>query len=401
MQTILQSLLGIAVFLLLAVLFSKDRGRICWRSVAKGVACQFVIAFTFLGFDPAAKLLGYVTSVAKLLQVATQSATSFVLGYVGGGEAPFETLPGSSTFIFAFQVLPVILVLGALSALLWHWRVLGYIVAVGAWIVRKVLGVSEPVGFASVANAFLGMIEAPLLIKPYLKNMATNELFMVMCVGLSTIAGGTAVVIGSIFSNEPTVFSNVITATLMNVPGALVFSSMLFPACLDREATGSGPSRVEISSPYKSSMEAIVFGTADGVKIFVNVVSLLIVFLALVALIDSFLSVLVAGLSLSTIFSYILAPLAWLIGIRWEEAFAASEILSLKVAVNEIVAYMKLSEQFDQLTTHAQQVLTFALCGFGNFGSVAIMIGGLSAMAPERKAEIISLGTVGPIWWPS
>lgn len=385
----LQAIIGLAVFLLVAFAFSRDRGRIRWNRVAIAVVGQGLTAALFLHVSQARQLLVFVTFVAKGLEKATQKSTEFVFGYVGSGPLPFDVVPGSSTFIFAFQVLPVIMIIGALSALLWHWRVLGLVVSVGAWFARKTLGVSGPVGFASVANAFLGMIEAPLLIKPYLSRMASHELFMVMAVGMSTIAGGTAVIISSIVSVDPLAFGNVVTATLMNVPGAIAFSLILFPPPASSEVAHAP---VSIQSPYRSSMDALVTGTADGVKIFVNVVSLLIVFIALVALLDNFLGWVHPTISITKGFGYLLSPVTWLLGIDAGEAFRSAEILGTKVAVNELVAYTFLADNFGTLSAHTHLVLTFALCGFGNFGSLAIMIGGFSAMAPERRDEIISFG---------
>ena len=266
---------------------------------------------------------------------------------------------------------------------------MGRIVAVGAWLARKTLGVSSPVGFAAVANAFLGMIEAPLLIKPYLSRISSTELFIVMAVGMSTIAGGTAVIINGILGSDTAAFANVVTATLMNVPGAIALSMILFPVVNGETSMSES---VSIASPYRSTMDALVTGTADGVKIFVNVVSLLIVFITLVALIDGSLGLLPGEWTLAKIMGYLLAPIAWLIGIPFAEMLEAAAILGTKVAVNELVAYTTLADSYGQFSDRTHYILTFALCGFGNFGSLAIMIGGISAMAPGRRDEIIRYG---------
>ena len=389
MMQLFQAILGMGIVVLAAVLLSRDRRRIPWRAVGIAFTGQATLGAVFLHLEWARHFLGVVTNLARLLEQSTLKATAFVLGYVGGGELPFEPLPGSSSFVFAFQVLPVILVVGAISALLLHWRVLGPVVSAGAWVLRKTIGVNSPVGFAAVANAFLGMIEAPLLIKPYLARLTPNELFTVMATGMSTIAGGTAIVISAIVANDPSIFGNVITATLMNVPGAIGVAMILFPP--EPQARGAATD-VRIESPYRSSMEALVTGTADGVKIFVNVASLLIVFIALVAMIDALLGLAHDDLSLTKIMGVIFAPVVWLLGIGPEEALAAGEILGAKVAVNELVAYTALANSLGELSAHAHRVLTFALCGFGNFGSVAILIGGLSAMAPGRFKEIVGFG---------
>ncbi|MGB5630369.1 MAG: nucleoside transporter C-terminal domain-containing protein [Woeseiaceae bacterium] len=384
-----QAFIGIAILVAIGFAASRNRTHIPWRFVGIAILGQALTGAFFLHAEWARQFLGGVTSFANVLEKATHKATSFVFGYVGSTDLPFEVIPGSSTFIFAFQVLPVIMVIGALSALLWHWRVLGLVVSAGAWFARKTLGVSPPVGFSAVANAFLGMIESPLLIKPYLSKLATHELFMVMSVGMSTVAGGTAVIIAGIVSKDPEAFGNVITATLMNVPGAIAFSLLILPP---KEESQLATESVAIESHYRSSMDALVTGTADGVKIFVNVISLLIVFITLVALIDLTLSSFVPDLSLARIMGYVLAPVTWLLGIEASEMFKAAEILGTKVAVNELVAYTYLADSYGTLSAHTHFVLTFALCGFGNFGSLAIMIGGISAMAPERREEIVRYG---------
>ncbi len=385
----MQAALGIGLVLALATLLSRSRREISWKVVGIALAGQAATGALFLHVDWAKQFLVGVTVFAKSIEAATQKATAFVFGYVGNAELPFEQIEGTSTFIFAFQVLPVIMVIGAISAMLWHWRVLGSIVAIGAWLARKTLGVSSPVGFAAVANAFLGMIEAPLLIKPYLSRISSSELFAVMAVGMSTIAGGTAVIISGIMHTDPAAFANLVTATLMNVPGALALSLMLFPA-INSETRSDEV--VSIETPYRSTMDALVTGTADGVKIFVNVVSLLIVFVTLVALLDGLLGLLPGEPSLAKLLGYALAPVAWLMGITQTELLDAASILGTKVAVNELVAYSALAESYGHLSERTHFILTFALCGFGNLGSLAIMIGGVSAMAPERRDEIIRFG---------
>jgi CNT family concentrative nucleoside transporter len=385
----MQAVLGIGVVLAVATLLSHARREISWKVVAVALGGQAATGALFLHVDWAKQFLVYVTVFAKAIEAATGKATAFVFGYVGNAELPFEQIPGTSTFIFAFQVLPVIMVIGAISAMLWHWRVLGSVVAAGAWLARKTLGVSSPVGFAAVANAFLGMIESPLLIKPYLSRISSSELFAVMAVGMSTIAGGTAVIVSGIMDTDPSAFANLVTATLMNVPGSLALALMLFPAI--NGATRSAET-VSIETPYRSTMDALVAGTADGVKIFVNVVSLLIVFVTLVALVDGLLGLLPGDWSLAGILGYLLAPVAWLMGVAQGEWLDAGSILGTKVAVNELVAYSALAEHYGQFTERTHFILTFALCGFGNFGSLAIMIGGVSAMAPERRDEIIRFG---------
>lgn len=376
--------MGILVFAGLAFVCSRSRQSVGWRFVGLAIAAQFAVAALFLHVGVAKTLLSGLTRVAKLLEDSTKQATSFVFGYVGGAELPFEVGVGASTFVFAFQILPIIIVVGALSALLWHWRVLNALITPVAWIVRRTLGVSGPVGFVAVANAFLSMLEGPMLIKPYLSGLKEHELFAVMTVGLSTVAGGTLIVISSILSVDDGAFGHVVTATLMNVLGAIAVSRLMFPG-----DSADSAHRVVVTTPYRSSMDALVAGTADGGKVFLNVVALLIVFMSLMAMINSGLGLLWSGLSLQQVLAWPAAPFVWLMGMPSDEVLQAGAILGTKVAINEIVAYSLLAEGYSSLSPSTAFTLTFALCGFGNIGSLAILIGGLTAMAPDRRAEIL------------
>ena len=384
MHPVLQAVMGVLVFAALAFACSRSRQVVRWRFVGLAVATQFAVAALFLHVGVAKALLSGLTQVAKLLEDSTRQATSFVFGYVGGAEAPFEIGAGASTFVFAFQVLPIIIVVGALSALLWHWRVLNAVIAPVAWIVRRTLGVSGPVGFVAVANAFLSMLEGPMLIKPYLSRLKEHELFAVMTVGLSTVAGGTLIVISSILAVDEQAFGHVVTATLMNVFGAIAVSHLMFPG-----DSADPADRVVVTTPHRSSMDALVAGTADGGRVFLNVVALLIVFMSLMALINSGLGLLHSGLSLEQVLAWPAAPFVWLMGMPLEEVLHAGGILGTKVAINEIVAYSLLAESYSSLSAPTAFTLTFALCGFGNIGSLGILIGGLTAMAPERRADIL------------
>lgn len=386
MNPVFQAILGVAVFLGCAVLTSRHRGGIRWRRAAIALVAQFLIAAVFLHSAAAKSVLSGVTKLAKILESSTREGTRFVFGYLGGGELPFAISADSTTFIFAFQVLPIIIVVGALSALLWHWRILKVLVKPVAWVVQRGLGVSSPVGFVAVSNIFLSMIEAPMLIKPYLEKLTVAELFALMTVGLSTVAGGTLIVISAILSADELAFGHVVTATLMNVPGAIAMAHCIFPwGAESRQPTDT----VNVQTPYRSSMDALLTGTADGGRVFLNVVALLIVFISLMAMLNACLGLLVPGLTLVDLLAWPAAPFVWLMGIPMDELLAAGGILGTKIAVNELVAYTLLAESFATLTYPTGFTLSFALCGFGNIGSLAILIGGLTAMAPERRDDIL------------
>ena len=390
MTLTLQALLGIAVFVGLAALVSEDRRAIPWRIVAIGLLVQLFLAVLFLYAPPVKMIFIGIAQGVILIQQATLEGTKFVFGYLGGGPLPFVATGPGSAFVFAIQSLPVILMVGALSALLWHWRILRYLVQGASWLVERTFKVGGAVGVSSAANIFMGMVEAPLLVKPYIAGMSRSELFAVMAGGLSTIAGSTMIVIGGIIGDYiPNAFSHLLVASVINAPGAIMLAKVMVPG--DPVHGGS----VELKSDYRSSLDAITRGTADAVLLLANVVAMLIVFVALISLLDLIVLKLTGSQSftLQSLLGVVMAPVAWLMGIPWEEAGLAGQLLGTKVVVNELIAYSKLVTLPEgTISQHTSFVLTYALCSFSNFASLAIMIGGLSAMAPARTSEIVSLG---------
>ncbi len=386
----LQGLLGIIAFLVLAWAVSSDRKNIPWQTIAVGLLLQVTLAVLFLYFPPIKKLFSGLASGVQLLQNASLEGTSFVFGYLGGGELPFKPDGPGSAFVFGIQSLPVILMIGALSALFWHWRILMVLVRAAAWCVNKTLNVSGAVGVSSAANIFMGMVEAPLLVKPYIPKLSKSELFAVMAGGLSTIAGSTMIVIGSIIDGAvPNAFGHLLAGSVINAPAAIMFAKIMQPGPQTFEA------KVELESEYSSSLDAVTRGTSDAVKLLANVIGMLIVFVALIALIDNILSALhpTGNLTLAGILGPLLSPVAWLMGIPWSEATDVGSLLGLKVVASELLAYIELVNiQGETLSAHSYLIMTYALCSFSNFASLAIMIGGLTAMAPERTKDIVSLG---------
>jgi len=302
---------------------------------------------------------------------------------------PFQSQHGVSTFILAFHVLPVIILVGAFSAVLWHWGILGVVVKSGGAVLRRCLGVPEAVSVVAFSNSFLSMVEAPLLIKPYLLSLSNSELFAIMVVGMATVAGGSAVVIQSILVDAPNTFAHVMVASLMNVPGALVVAGCLIPETSVRQAQLP---RVQISSSFNSTMDALITGAMEGVRILVSVVAILIVFIAIVALINSGLALLSDKLSLQALLGYLFVPIVWLLGIPEPDLLHAGYVLGTKVVLNELVAYSSMADMLSQFSPYTVFVMTFALCGFGNIGSLAILTGGLTAMVPERRQDVASMG---------
>ncbi len=388
----MRGLLGIAALLAIAFALSEARREIKWRVVLGGVLLQVAIAALFLKVPPAVSLLVALDHAVNALQTATEAGTSLVFGFLGGAPLPFaETTPGAS-YTLAFRALPIVLVVSALAALLVHWGVLQKIVGALAWVLRRTLGIGGAVGLAAAAHIFVGMIEAPLLIKPYLKGMSRGELFAVMSCGMAGIAGTMMVIYGAILgSTIPASFSYILIAAVLSTPGALAVSAMMIPyAAVPDEAAA-----IEASADG-SAMEAIVHGTLEGITLIAAIIAMLIVLIAFVTLVNDVIGLVpLAGapLSLQRIFAFGFRPLVWLIGIPWDQSTAAANLMGTKTVLNEFVAYLDLAHlPAGALDAHAKIVMTFALCGFANFGSLGILLGGMTAMAPERRADIVALG---------
>jgi CNT family concentrative nucleoside transporter len=387
----LQSLLGILVLLGLAWALSENRRSFPLRTVLAGLALQVALALLLLKLPAARAALFSLNVIVNALGAATKAGTSFVFGYIGGAPPPFSVSNGSALTNFAFQVLPLVIVISALAALLWHWRILPIVVNAFAWALRKIMGVGGAIGLGAAATIVLGMIEAPLLIRPYLARLTRSELFMLFSVGLATVAGTVFVLYATIL--EPVVpgaLGHILVASVLSLPGALMIGRIMIP--------GDSPTRAEAAPGfhYRSSMDAVARGTEDGLKLWLGIVAMLLVIVALVALVDIILAPLphIAGapLSLERIFGWLFAPVVWLYGIPWNEAATAGSLLGQKTALNEFVAYLKLASLPNgALDPRARLIMVYAMCGFANFGSVGIMIAGVSSLAPERRDEIVPL----------
>ena len=378
----------------LAWAVSENRRAISVRVVASAMTLQIVLAVLLLRVPPITVALSWLNKAVEALRQATLAGTSFVFGYLGGGSAPFEPTAPQNVFILATQGLPLILIVSALSALLFYWRILPKIVQGFAWLLERTIGLGGAVGVASAANVFIGMIEAPLLIRPYLRDMTRASLFLVMTVGMATIAGNMFVLYATVLSPVLTdAAGTLMVASVISAPASVAIAALMVPG----DYTGDA---VELRGPDQdatSAAEAIVNGTLNGVWVVVAVAVLLIVAIALVDLTNQVLGLLpeVGGLrlSLQRMLGWLLAPVAWLIGIPWAEAGLAGELMGTKIALNELVAYLSMAElPQGALSPRSDKILTYALCGFANLGSLGILLGGLATMVPERRAEIVALG---------
>jgi CNT family concentrative nucleoside transporter len=391
-----QGLLGIMAIVALCWALSERRRAIPWRPVLIGLALQPVLALILLKTPGAPTVFVWLNQAVLALQEATRAGTSFVFGYVGGGVLPFEEPFPGAAFVLAFQALPLILVVSALSSVLFYWRVLPMIVGGFAWGLRRAMGVGGAVGLSSAANVFVGMVEAPLFVRPYVAAMTRSELFMMMTVGMATIAGTVMVIYAGFLQGIlETPLAHILIASIISAPVALALALMLVPGEADETPTEA---RLTLPPPEaRNTMEAILIGTRDGITLLINVTAMLLVMVALVSLVNQALGLLpaVAGetLTLERMLGWVMAPVVWLIGIPWEEAAAAGSLMGIKTILNELLAYAGMAGlPEDALSPRSELIMTYALCGFANFGSLGIMLGGLTAMAPERRADIVALG---------
>jgi CNT family concentrative nucleoside transporter len=388
----LQSAAGLLALCLLAWVLGGCRRGVTWRVVTAGLALQIALAALLLHVPAMRAVFAVFGDGVNALANATKQGTSLVFGYLGGAPLPFdEKMPGSS-FILFFQALPLVLVVGALSALLYHWRVLPVIVSGLGRVLTRAFGLGGATGFSVAANVFVGMVEAPLLIRPWLARLTTSELFVVMTAGLATISGNMLVVYALFISPVvPDAAGQLLTASLVSAPAAVLAALLMMPP---RPGDESVVAREDASAPpiYDSAMEAIVRGTLDGLQLLLGIMAMLIVFVALVALVNAALEPL-AGVTLQRIVAWVFWPLALAMGVPIEQALTVASSLGTKVVVNEFVSYLELGLSGGLgLDARSRLILTYALCGFTNFGSVGIMLGGMVSMCPERRADIVKLG---------
>ncbi len=379
----MQSFLGIAGLLLIAWIASENRKAIPWRAIAAGLVLQLALAILLLKLPFAKNAFLALNDVLTSLEKATLAGTALVFGYLGGGATPFVVTDANANFVLAFRALPIVLVMSALSALLFYWGVLQHLVRAISWLLERAMGVGGVVGLSTAANVFVGMVEAPLFVRPWLARVSRGELFAIMAGGMASIAGTVLFLYASILGRVlPDAVAHLLIASIVSAPAALVVSFLMVPPA--GEATGGN---LGLKSDASSSMDALTRGTLEGAQLLVNIVAMLIVFVALVTLVN----LAIAPYSLQGILGWALAPLAWLAGIPWAEAQAAGSLLGTKTVLNELVAYLELAGM-TALSERSRLLMTYALCGFANFGSLGIMIGGMSTMCPERRGEIVSLG---------
>ncbi|MGE0622666.1 MAG: NupC/NupG family nucleoside CNT transporter [Pseudomonadales bacterium] len=387
----MQAILGIVVMVGFAWLVSEHRLAVRWRTVVVGLAIQFALALVLLRVPAVSQTLLLLNEVVHGIERATTTGAGFVFGFLGGGPPPFEVTAEGALYLFAFRVLPQILVFSVLVALLWYWRILPLIIHGFGLILRRAMDLGGAVGTAAASSVFLGMVETPLVIRAYLAGLSRSELFTLMTCGMSTVAGSIMVLYASVLGNvTPGALGHILVASVINVIGAVFVSRVMIPETISADAE-TAPEGLR----YSSHMDAITRGTVDGLRLAVNVGAMVLVLVSLVALVNQMLSVVVVAdspVTLQRIMGWAFSPVAWLIGIPWLEAQSAGALLGTKLILNELVAYLELAALPEgTLSARTSLIMTYALCGFANFGSLGIMLGGLNTLVPERREELLAV----------
>lgn len=391
----LQSALGVVVLVAFAWSISERRRAVSWRRVLVGLALTYALALLLLKVPQIKAGFAAVSGAVDAVAAASRAGTAFLFGYVGGGPLPFELKVPGADFVLAFQALPIVLVMSVLTTLLFHWRILPPIVRGFARALERTLGVGGAVGLSTAANIFLGMVEAPLFIRPYLARLTRGELFMVMTGGMAGIAGTVFVVYATILRDViPDVAGHLLIASVLGAPAAILIGHLMVP---DEGSTETEAAFAETGPVAKNTMDAIVKGTSIGLELLLNICAMLIVLVALVHLANAILGLLPpisgAPVTLQRLLGIVMAPVCWLMGIPWREATTAGALMGVKTILNEFVAYIELSHlPAQELGERSRLIMLYALCGFANFGSLGIMIGGLATMAPERRDEVVAMG---------
>jgi concentrative nucleoside transporter, CNT family len=397
----LQSAFGIFALLAMAWAFGENRRAVSLRQAAIGLGVTFLTALALIKLPLVAHAFGAINDAVGAISAASRAGTSFVFGYLGGGTLPFDLKAPGADFILAFQALPVVLIMSVLTTLLFYWRILPPVVRGMAWLLERTLGVGGAVGLSTAANIFLGMVEAPLFIRPYLAQLTRSELFLVMTGGMAGIAGTVLVLYATLLAPLiPDAAAHFVIASVLGAPAAILVSLIMVPETGGRRTGGALEDPRVAGDPdmhASSTMDAIVKGTTAGLELLLNIIAMLIVLIALVHLANAILGLLPdAGgkaISLQRLLGYAMAPVCWLMGLPWPQAITAGSLMGVKTVLNELIAYVDLSKlDPDALDPRSRLIMLYAMCGFANFGSLGIMIGGLGTMAPDRRDEINSLG---------
>jgi CNT family concentrative nucleoside transporter len=396
----LQSAFGVLALLAIAWAISENRRAVSFRQAATGLVVTLSTAVVLIKLPGVAHVFGAINDAVSSVAAASRAGTAFVFGYLGGGALPFDLKSPGADFILAFQALPIVLVMSVLTTLLFYWRILPPVVRGMAFVLERTLGIGGAVGLSTAANIFLGMVEAPLFIRPYLGQLTRSELFLVMTGGMAGIAGTVLVLYATLLA--PLIAGaagHFVIASVLGAPAAILISLIMVPETSNVK-TGEQTIDPRLADDpdihAASTMDAIVKGTTAGLELLLNIIAMLIVLVALVHLANAILTLLPemgGAITLQRLLGYVMAPVCWLMGLPWAQAVPAGSLMGTKTALNELIAYVDFSKLgTDVLDPRSRLIMLYAMCGFANFGSLGIMVGGLGTMAPERRAEINSLG---------
>ena len=389
----IQGLIGIVVFLAIAWILSEKRSSVKLSTVLTGLLVQFAVAGILLYVPFFKTFFLFLNNVVLALDSATRAGSSFVFGYLGGGPPPFMLQDAGASFILAFQALPLVLVIGALSSLLFYWKILPYLVQGFSFVLQKTMNLGGALGLGASTTIFLGLVEAPLVIKPYLKNMTRSELFSLMTVGMACIAGTVMILYATVLNGViPDPLGHILVASFIHVAAAITVARVMVPETGKETAGSFMPPR-----SATSSMDAVVKGTMDGLSLLLNIIAMLLVMVALVQLANLMIAALpkVGGqpLSLQRLLGFVMAPVVWLFGIPWSEAQTAGSLMGTKTVLNELLAFLDMAKlPPTALDPRSRLIMTYALTSFANFGSLGILLGGLGSLVPDRREEVVSLG---------
>ena len=394
--SLFQICIGFIGLVCIAIPFSQNRSSINYKHIIAAIFLQITLAFALLKIPFIVQIFAYLSEGVTALQAATQEGAQFVFGYLSNSStSPFESSGTGNAMIFAFQILPLIIVISSLSALLWFWNILPLIIRAISKLFEKLFNIGGPIGLGATANIIMGQVEAPLLVRPYLSKMSEKELLILMTAGMSTVSGSIMIALVSMLAPQfPDInlIQHLVSASILSIPAAIMYANIMIPSSEVTNFDGNSVPKV-----YDSSMDAITRGTRDGLDICLNVGAILIAFIALVSLLNSLLGILgawigISDLSLQLILGFIFFPIVWLMGVPLSETLASAELLGLKTALNEFVAYGALANiEPGALSERSKLITLYALCGFANFSSVGILVSGIGAMAPERKNDLIKV----------
>ena len=389
---IMRSIVGMAVLLIIAFLLSVNKKRISLRTTGAALVLQIAIGGIMLYFPPGKWLVEQAALGVHKIMSYSDAGSAFIFGSLVGDK--MDVLFDGAGFIFAFRVLPAIIFVTALISLLYYIRVMGGLIRILGGIFQKALSISKVESFVAVTTIFLGQNEIPAIVKPFINRLNRNELFTVICSGMASIAG--SMMIGYAGMGVP--IDYLLAASLMAIPGGILFARILSPATEESKVTFENLSFTD--TPPKSVIEAVASGAMTGLKIAVGVATVVMTFVAIIALINGIIGGIggwfgYGNITLEGIFGWILAPLAWIMGVDWGDASLAGSLIGQKLAINEFVAYLNLSPYLQPgstLDVKTTAIISFALCGFANFGSIGVVVGAFSAISPQRAPEIAQLG---------